>query len=73
MKSDSNFFLVLITCIFFGIFGAHRFMVGKIGTGILMILSNFIGLGWAWWIVDLIFICSGNFRDIYGDKVLPDT
>ena len=52
---------------FLGIFGAHRFYVGKIGTGILM-LCTLGGLG-IWWLVDLIMMVTGNFTDKAGEKV----
>ena len=39
----------------------HRFYVGKIGTGILMVLT-IGGLG-IWTLVDMIIIITGNFRD----------
>lgn len=47
--------------------GVHRFYVGKIGTGILFLLT-FGGLG-IWWIIDLILIVTGNFRDKQGAKI----
>lgn len=46
---------------FFGIFGVHRFYVGKVGTGILMILT-LGGLG-IWVLVDMIMILMGSFKD----------
>ena len=48
---------------FFG-FGIHRFYVGKIGTGILMILT-FGGLG-IWTIIDFVMIIVGSFKDKQG-------
>ena len=49
-------------CIPLGVFGAHRFYVGKIGTAILQ-LCTLGGLG-LWWLYDAILIASGEFRDI---------
>jgi TM2 domain-containing membrane protein YozV len=51
----------LLLCWFLGIFGAHRFYVGKIGTGILQIFT-LGGLG-IWTFVDLIMIIVGAFKD----------
>jgi len=51
----------LLLCWFFGIFGVHRFYVGKIWTGILMIFT-LGGLG-IWVLVDLIMIIVGAFKD----------
>jgi TM2 domain-containing membrane protein YozV len=51
----------LLLCAFVGVFGAHRFYVGKIGTGVLMLVT-LGGLG-IWSLVDLILISVGSFRD----------
>lgn len=58
----------LLLCWFLGIFGAHRFYVGKVGTGILMIFT--LGGLWVWWFVDLIMIIVGSFRDKEGRRVI---
>jgi len=58
---------VLLLCLFIGPLGLHRFYVGKIGTGILMILTAG-GLG-IWVIVDLVMIVTGNFTDKDGYKI----
>ena len=47
--------------------GLQRFYVGKIGTGILYILT-FAGLG-IWFIVDLVMILVGSFTDKQGRVV----
>ena len=58
---------LLLLWFFLGMFGAHRFYAGKIGTGILQLLT-FGGLG-IWWLVDMIFIVTSNFRDSDGQKI----
>jgi hypothetical protein len=50
-----------------GPFGAHRFYVGKTGTGLLM-LCTVGGLG-LWYLYDLILVAGGSFRDIEGRLV----
>jgi hypothetical protein len=50
-----------------GPFGAHRFYVGKTGSGALMCVT-LGGLG-VWWLYDLIVVAAGDFRDINGRRV----
>ncbi|MGB7979296.1 MAG: TM2 domain-containing protein [Candidatus Nanopelagicales bacterium] len=49
---------------FLGVIGVHRFYVGKIGTGILMILT-LGGLG-IWILIDFVLILVGSFKDKEG-------
>ena len=63
-KSEKGFVPALLLCLLLGGFGVHRFYVGKIGTGILMLLT-LGGLG-IWVIVDLIMIAVGSFKDKNG-------
>ena len=48
-----------LLCFFLGTFGIHRFYVGKIITGILMILT-LGGLG-IWVLIDFVMIIVGSF------------
>lgn len=52
-----------------GIFGVHRFYLGKVGTGVLMLLTAG-GLG-IWYLVDLILVITGNMTDQDGNPVKP--
>jgi TM2 domain-containing membrane protein YozV len=56
-----------LLCLFFGLIGVHRFYVGKVGTGILQILT-LGGLG-IWTTIDLIMILAGSFKDKDGKVV----
>jgi TM2 domain-containing membrane protein YozV len=56
-----------ILCFFIGFLGVHRFYVGKVGTGILQLLT-FGGLG-IWAFVDFIMIVIGSFRDGDGNLI----
>jgi len=62
--SRASRLVALLLCWFLGTFGAHRFYVGKAGTGVLMLLT-LGGLG-IWTLIDLIFIIVGGFRDSEG-------
>ena len=60
-ESDKKMVVAALLCFFIGFIGVHRFYVGKVGTGILMIVT-FGGLG-IWALVDLIMIITGSFMD----------
>ena len=62
--SDSQWVVTLLLAFLLGVIGAHRFYVGKIGTGILMILT-LGGLG-IWTLVDFVMILLGSFKDKQG-------
>jgi len=62
--SEKSWLAALLLCLFVGGLGVHRFYVGKVGTGILFLLTGgWCGLGW---LIDLIMIATGAFRDSYG-------
>jgi TM2 domain-containing membrane protein YozV len=63
-KSDKDWIVVLLLCFFVGFLGVHRFFVGKIGTGVLMLLTGG-GLG-IWTLIDFIMIIVGKFGDSDG-------
>ncbi len=64
ITSDKKKITALLLCIFLGVFGAHQFYVGKIGTGLLyLFIVGLFGIGW---IVDIIKILTGSFRDNVG-------
>jgi TM2 domain-containing membrane protein YozV len=69
--SDKGFVPTILLCFFAGALGVHRFYVGKIGTGILMLIT-FGGLG-IWVLVDFILIVVGSFTDSDGLPIKPGT
>lgn len=55
---------IVITILLGGI-GLHRFLSGKIGTGILWLLTGgCFGIGW---LVDIVKVCTGKFTDKNGN------
>ena len=59
---QKSWVVALLLCLFLGMVGAHRFYAGKIGTGIvqLLTLGGFFGV---WVLIDLIMILIGKFTD----------
>ena len=63
-KSEKGFVPTILLCLILGVFGAHRFYVGKVGTGIIQLVT-LGGLG-IWSFIDLIMIIVGKFEDKQG-------
>lgn len=56
--------IALALCVFLGMFGVHRFYVGKIGTGVLWFFTaGMCGIGW---MVDIFTIAVSAFYDNNG-------
>ena len=55
-EREVNWILALLMSIFFGWIGVDRFIMGKVGTGILKLIT-LGGLG-VWWLIDLILIAT---------------
>jgi serine/threonine protein kinase/TM2 domain-containing membrane protein YozV len=65
--SDKRILPAFLLALLFGVFGVHRFYVGKIGTGILQ-LCTLGGLG-IWVMIDWILILCGAFSDKQGNRI----
>ncbi|MGH7662687.1 MAG: TM2 domain-containing protein [Gemmatimonadaceae bacterium] len=65
--SDKRIAPAAALCAFLGVLGVHRFYVGKVGTGILQLVT-FGGFG-VWWLIDFIMIVVGSFRDKDGARI----
>ena len=66
-KSEKSNTVALLLCLFLGGLGVHRFYVGKIGTGVLQLLT-LGGLG-IWALIDLIMIVVQKFTDKEGNTL----
>jgi TM2 domain-containing membrane protein YozV len=69
--SEKSRLVALLLCFFLGVFGVHRFYVGKIGTGILMVLT--LGGFGIWTLIDMCIIAIGSFKDKQGRRLFKWT
>ena len=70
-EPEKSWLTTLLLCIFLGGLGVHRFYVGKIGTGILWLMTaGVFGIGY---LVDLIKIICGKFTDKSGNLIQKDS
>jgi TM2 domain-containing membrane protein YozV len=66
-SSDKSFLVTWLFALFLGFFAVDRFFLGKVGTGILKLIT-FGGFG-IWVLVDLILVLAGAQRDKQGRKL----
>jgi TM2 domain-containing membrane protein YozV len=72
-ESDRQILPAFLLAFFLGVFGVHRFYVGKTGSGIAMlvltltIIGSLVSVVWA--TVDWILIVTGSFTDIEGRRL----
>ena len=59
--TDKDWTVLLILSIILGSLGVDHFYSGEIGTGILKLIT-FGGCG-IWWLIDVIMIATGSFKD----------
>ncbi len=68
--SERDWLVTLLFSIFLGYLGIHRFYVGKIGTGILWLLTGgCLGIGA---LVDIIMVATENFTDDQNRLIVQD-
>ena len=61
VPSPKSRLIALLLCWFLGVFGAHRFYLGRIGSGVLYLCTQ--GLWGIGLLVDVIVIAIGDFKD----------
>ena len=67
--SSKSYVATLILAIFLGYLGIHRFYVGKVGTGIMYLITvGWFGVGW---LIDIFTILFGNFTDKTDSFIKP--
>lgn len=68
VNKQRHFLAVFFISFMWGVFGADRFYLGKVWTGILKLLT-FGGFG-IWALIDLTMVMSGSMRDKQGNEML---
>ena len=71
---QKNKILAAILALFLGTLGVHRFYVGKIGSGAVMLLVSITFFGLivtvVWALVDFVMILLGKFHDKQGNALV---
>ncbi len=63
-NGQKSWLVALLLCFFLGSLGAHRFYVGKMGTGVVQLIT--LGGCGIWALIDFIMIILGKFKDAQG-------
>lgn len=67
LPPEKSFLATWLFALLLGFFGVDRFYLGKVGTGILKLIT-FGGVG-IWWLIDIIMVLSGTQRDKDGRRL----
>lgn len=66
--SDKSGITTLLLCCFLGFLGVHRFYVGRVNTGLLMLVT--LGGFGLWWIADTVMVACSEFTDSEGRTIM---
>ena len=66
-RSEKDWLTTFLLCWFLGQFGIHSFYAGKIGIGVVQLLT--CGGCGIWWLVDFITIIVGSYHDGEGKVI----
>ncbi|MGR0320751.1 TM2 domain-containing protein [Agromyces sp. ZXT2-3] len=66
--SDRSFIATWLFAWLLGVLGVDRFYLGKVGTGILKLLT--VGGFGIWWLVDLVLTLTNTAKDADGRRVI---
>lgn len=66
---NTRWLVAFLLCLILGVFGIHRFYLNRVGSGILMLIT--LGGFGIWYLIDLIILIVGGFRDGDGNLVKP--
>ena len=64
MTSDKDWTVLLLLSLLLGGLGVDHFYTGKIGTGILKLIT--VGGCGIWALIDIIMVATGSFKDSNG-------
>jgi TM2 domain-containing membrane protein YozV len=70
-EGEVNYTVAWVLLTFLGVFGLHRFYLGKIGTGILYLLTCglfFVGIIYDWWTMNEQVSAENQSRDYRYDR-----
>ena len=67
IRKQRSFIKTLAVCIFFGMFGFHRFYTGYKFIGFVQLFT--LGGALVWWLIDILSMCFNRYRDKYGEEL----
>ena len=66
-RSTKSWGVALLLSILFGFIGADRFYAGRIGLGVLKLIT--VGGFFLWWLIDIVLLLQARMRDDLGRRI----